>query len=822
MPRYELKILSRYANGTLHGDGKLQISKLHIDSRKVFSPEETLFIALRGRNHDGHKYIYELYKKGVRAFVAEKDFLSKAKNFPGASFIFVDNTLRALQAIAGSHRKITDIPVLAITGSNGKTIVKEWLFQVLGPDMPVIRSPRSFNSQVGVPLSLWLLDKHAGMGIIEAGISKPGEMEWLEKIIAPDHVLITNIGQAHQENFASKKEKLEEKLKLCKNASAIFYCRDHSLIHKKVKSLCRGIKTVTWGKSAESDLKVLSDEKNDQGRKVNLKWQGRTFNIVIPYSDNASFENAMHTALYALHSGLSTEKTAGRIKNLSRISMRLEVVEGINNCLLIDDAYNLDLNSLEIALDFLNQQGQKKGLSKTVILSDILQSGLPEKELYEKVTRLIKEKKIDRVICIGQSISRNIDVNELNARVYNSTTEFLQQISLSKFRNEAILLKGARYFSFERIRNLLEQQVHRTVLEIDLDAIRHNLNVFRKQLRPQTMMMVMVKAFSYGSGSFEIANLLQHQKVNYLGVAYADEGVDLRLAGINLPVMVMNPDVRSFAIMLQYGLEPEIYNLRLLEEYNKAVAEQGLGQMPVHIKIDTGMSRLGFFPDEMPGLAATLKNLSNVYVKSAFSHLAGSEEPAHDIFTRQQIDKFTEAAVQLKKDIGYPFIRHILNSAGIERFPEAQFEMVRMGIGLYGISAVNNPDIKNVVSLKTYITQIKDIAAFETIGYGRKGVLDYDARIAVIPVGYADGLDRRLSNGKGKLLINGRFAPIVGNICMDMCMADVTNIRVEEGDPVTVFGEEYPVSRIAEDCDTIPYEILTGIGRRVKRVYFSE
>ncbi len=826
----------------------MKISRLLIDSRKIFSPEGTLFIALKGLNHDGHKYIEELYKKGVRVFVVEKPPLTPPggekkkhtkgnsasiesiplgdkeieRKFPSCSFIFVDDTLRALQAIAENHRLQIDTPLLAITGSNGKTVVKEWIFQILGSDKAVIRSPRSFNSQVGVPLSLWLLDEQADLGIIEAGISKPGEMEWLQKTISPNSVLITNIGQAHQQNFDTITEKLEEKLRLCESASVFYYCRDHQLIHDTIKSQYPNHKTLSWGANQESDLKILSDESGESGRVLMLIWKEETFMLNISFADDASFENAMHATLFALSSGISIEKVAERIESLTGVSMRLEVAEGINNCLLIDDAYNLDLNSLEIALDFLNQQGRKKGLSKTVILSDILQSGLSDKELYKKVANLIKEKRVDRLICIGQSISRHVNLNELNTEVYNSTTEFLQQVSLSGFKNEAILLKGARYFSFERIRSILEQQTHRTVLEVNLDALTHNLHVFRKQLKTQTMMMVMVKAFSYGSGSFEIANLLQQQKVNYLGVAYADEGVDLRLAGITLPIMVMNPDVRSFAVMLQYGLEPEIYNSELLTEYNRTVTEQGMERMPVHIKIDTGMSRLGFFPEEIPQLIETLKTHSGIFVKSAFSHLAGSEDSTHDIFTKQQIEKFREASKVLRNGVGYPFIRHILNSAGIERFPQAQFEMVRMGIGLYGISAIYRPDIKSVISLKTYITQIKNIPAFETIGYGRQGVLKHDARVAVIPVGYADGLNRKLGNEKGKLLINGRFASIVGNVCMDMCMADITDINAKEGDEVTVFGEEYTVTQIAETCDTIPYEILTGIGRRVKRVYFSE
>lgn len=819
MPEYDLKTLTRLTGGTLTGKEDIVISRLLTDSRKIFSPDNTLFIALKGRNHNGHKYISDLYQKGIRAFLISENI--NCENYPEASFIHTENTLRALQAIAGGHRRSFSNTVLAITGSNGKTIVKEWIYQLTSPDKTVIRSPRSYNSQVGVPLSLWLLEEDADLGIIEAGISKPGEMEWLENIIRPDSVLITNIGHAHQENFSSLEDKLTEKLKLLNNASVVYYCRDQALIHTKINTLYPGIKKVTWGSSG-ADMVIRSVKNVTIGKEVQIEWQKHIFGFTVPFHDDASFEDIMHSVLFALDTGIDPDKLPERAASLTGISMRLEILEGINNCLIIDDAYNLDLNSLEIALDFLNRQGQKKGLSKTVILSDIIQSGVPDELLYAKVTSLLKEKQADKLICIGQSISRYIDMNELNAEAYSSTSEFLQKVSLSRFRNEAILLKGARLFSFERIRSLLEQKTHRTLLEVDLNALAHNLSIFRKMLKPETKMMVMVKAFSYGSGSFEIANLLQHQNVDYLGVAYTDEGIDLRLAGITVPIMVMNPDVRSFPAMIQYGLEPEIYNIRMLKEYNRAVKESGPDKMPVHIKIDTGMSRLGFFPEDMEQLSSVLNELKNVYVRSAFSHLAASEDPAHDVFTQLQITKFREAAKELEKGIGYKFIRHILNSAGIERFADSQFEMVRMGIGLYGISAANNDRIKNVVSLKTYITQIKNIPAFESIGYGRSGVLDHDARIAVIPVGYADGLDRRLSNGKGKLLINGRFAPIVGNVCMDMCMADITGIKAEEGDSVTVFGEEYTVSDIAEACGTIPYEILTGIGRRVKRVYFSE
>jgi alanine racemase len=820
MSGYLLRELQAFTNARLIGNDELRISRLLIDSRHLFSSEETLFIALSGQHHDGHTYIKQLYKNGIRAFVVQEQFDTKA--FAEASFLLVENPLRALQAITGKHRTHMACPVLGITGSNGKTIIKEWITHILSPDKLIVRSPRSYNSQVGVPLSLWLLHDQVELGIIEAGISMPNEMKWLQKIIQPNQVLITNIGQAHQENFTSQSEKLIEKLQLAQSAETIFFCRDHSSILQHLDTLNLLPKSLSWGTQKEADLHVLRKEATDSGLQIEYTWQHVQYTINIPFQDEASFENAMHALLAAHFHQTPQASIAKRIASIAKVNMRLEVKEGINNCLLIDDTYSLDLNSLEIALEFLNQQGRKKGLSKTLILSDVLQSGLPPTELYQRVTNLVREKEVDRLIGIGQTISTYFRSANLKTELYPSTLEFLQQGSFSSFKNEAILLKGARSFSFERIGYLLEQKIHKTVLEINLNALTNNLHAYRQKLKQNTRMMVMVKAFSYGSGSFEIANLLQHQKVDYLGVAFADEGVELRLAGISLPIMVMNPDSRSFPLLLQYGLEPEIYSFSQLEAFIKTVEEEGLAHMPVHVKLDTGMSRLGFLPKQLPQLIDQLKNQNRIYVKSAFSHLAGSEDHVHDAFTKHQIKLFSELSLQLKSGIGYPFLRHILNSAGIERFPEAQFDMVRMGIGLYGVSASGELPLKNVVSLKTYITQIKEIPAFESIGYGREGVLKHDARIAIVPVGYADGLDRRMGNEHGKLMINGRFAPIIGNVCMDMCMVDVTNIKAQEGDQVVVFGEEYPVANVAQACGTIPYEILTGINRRVKRIYFSE
>ncbi|TAJ14155.1 bifunctional UDP-N-acetylmuramoyl-tripeptide:D-alanyl-D-alanine ligase/alanine racemase [Marinilabiliaceae bacterium JC017] len=821
MPLYNLHDIASMTGGKLIHPHEDNISRILIDSRKVFTPEQTLFIALKGRNHDGHLYIKDLYQRGVRAFVVERYF-SEYTSYPDACFISVTNALTALQQLAARHRQTMPFPVLGITGSNGKTIVKEWITQLIAGDKTVIRSPRSYNSQVGVPLSLWLLEKQADLGIIEAGISHPGEMSRLAPIIAPDLGLITNIGQAHQENFLSIEEKLREKLHLFEKTSILFYCKDHTLVDQLIKARYPHKQTICWGTQPDCDLYIENVTKEADATIVRARWQGDNLKFNIPFSDKASYENAIHAVLIALHLNIDRQDLMLRTPKLQSVGMRLEQKEGINNCLLIDDAYNSDFTSLEIALDFLIQQGHKKGLSKTLILSDILQAGIPEQALYAKVKALIKEKGINRLIGIGPAITKAFREDDSNIKCYLSTGDFLKDFALNKFQNEAILIKGSRSFTFERITTLLEKRRHKTVCEVNLNALAHNLNFFRGKLKPQTRLLAMVKAFSYGSGSFEIANLLQHQKVDYLGVAFADEGMELRAAGINVPIMVMNPEPLSFPLMIQYDLEPEIYSLQQLHEYARCVEREGLDGLPIHIKIDTGMYRSGFMPDQIPQISEKLKLYPHLYVKSAFSHLAGSDEAQHDTFTELQIERFTKATDALKAGLGYPFMRHILNSAGIERFPQAQFEMVRLGIGMYGISPENEAHLLNVISLKSYISQIKEVPAFETIGYGRKGVLKNNSRIAVIPIGYADGLDRHLSNEKGKVMINGRFVPIIGNICMDMCMADITNISAEEGDEVVIFGDDYPVSQIAKILDTIPYEVLTSISRRVKRIYFSE
>lgn len=818
MPRYTLQQVAEIVGASPVGNANQVISKIMYDSRKVFIPHEVLFVAIDGVNHDGHQYIEALYKKGVRSFMVEKPAVNYKIYCPEAGFVEVRHSIEALQTLAAHYRSGFNFPVVGITGSNGKTIVKEWISRLIEPDMKTSRSPRSFNSQMGVPLSLWMIDEDSEIGLIEAGISQPGEMKKLECCIRPNIGVMTNIGHAHQENFESIEHKLDEKLNLFERAEVILFNGDHDQLRKAVGKRYPDKKVLTCGTNEQADLRLLAWDENDDSAKLVLRWRNQDVDIQIPFTGSIARENLLLSALTALYVGLKVEDLQERIGRLQPVAMRLEQKEGINNCLLIDDAYNSDITSLELALDFLNLMGAKKGLSKTLILSDIFQSGLTESELYQEVLRLVKEKGVDRFIGIGPSLHRALK----GIKAYRTPEDFLDHFSLNDFKNEAILLKGSRTFSFERISALLEQRRHKTTLEINLNALAHNVNFFRSIIKPQTKLLAMVKAFSYGSGSFEIANLLQHQNVDYLGVAFADEGIELRNAGISLPIIVMNPEISSFPLMLQYYLEPEIYSFHILEAFADAVGREGLSNIGIHIKIDTGMNRLGFLPHEAEALIQRLKGHPSLYVKSVFSHLAGSDDQMHDVFTRQQIATFIQTSQQLKDGLGYSFIRHILNSSGIERFPEAQFEMTRLGIGMYGVGSQYGDQLQNVATLKSYVSQLKSVSKGDTIGYGRHGKADRDLTIAIVPVGYADGLDRRLSRGLGHVLINGQKAPIIGNICMDMCMVNVTDLNVSEGDSVELFGESYTISDMADTINTIPYEILTGISRRVKRIYYWE
>ncbi|HEY4800951.1 MAG TPA: bifunctional UDP-N-acetylmuramoyl-tripeptide:D-alanyl-D-alanine ligase/alanine racemase [Bacteroidia bacterium] len=829
---YFAKDIARILGGTIHGTGNPEavIRQLLIDSRSLASPETSLFFALKGERHDGHKFLADAYQKRVRNFVVS-ELPASIATLAGANFILVKDTLSALQHLAANHRKKFNIPIIGITGSNGKTIVKEWLFNLLEEDKNVVRSPKSYNSQVGVPLSVWLTGEEHDLAIFEAGISKTGEMGKLEPIVSPTIGLITNIGQAHDENFSESRSKIREKLKLFIHSNTLIYCRDHAELNEEIISdpVLKKINLFSWSRKSKANLQIGKITKDAKETELQAVFNNDFLRIKIPFTDEASIENAIHCWAVMLLLGYSNKIIAERMAHLSPVAMRLELKEGVNNCSVINDSYNSDLGSLAIALDFLNQQKQHP--KRTLILSDIFQSGKNENELYAEVAHLVKEKGVGKLIGIGEAITRQADQFDAEKSFFKTTDEFLSHFNWNNFSNETILLKGARVFGFERISQALQQKAHETVLEINLNSLVHNLNYYRSKLAPGTKTMAMVKAFSYGSGGFEIANVLQYHHVDYLAVAYADEGIELRNAGITLPIMVMNPEEPSYDAMIKHHLEPEIFSFRVLKLFEDAVKRHlttntkgEASKYPIHLKLDTGMHRLGFEEKEVNELAVRIGNSKMLEVRSVFSHLAGSDEEALNDFTLQQIKKFGEMSEVIRSHFNYPVLRHILNSAGIVRFPGAQFEMVRLGIGLYGIGVddTEQAQLKNVSTLKTTISQIKNISAGESVGYGRKFIAKNDMRIATVPIGYADGLSRRLSNGKGRMLINGKAAPIAGNVCMDMCMLDISEINCAEGDEVLVFGEHYPIQLLAKDMDTIPYEVFTGISRRVKRVYFHE
>ncbi len=821
MFRYTAKEIASVVSGEIEGPDNRSICHLFIDSRQQVSPVESLFVAIKGQHNDGHRFITDLYHRGIRNFMVLRTWRPES-NLSESLFIRVDDTLTALQRFAAWHRSRFKVTTIGITGSNGKTIIKEWLHQCLQDKWHITRSPKSYNSQVGVPLSILLLDENTEMAIFEAGISRPGEMEKLEPMVRPEIGIFTNIGEAHQENFVSIAQKIDEKLKLFENCNILLCCKDHDMVWQRIQQnkKLRNANIITWSSFTGADLYVTSTVSSNGSTKIKALYRHEYKEVLIPFSDRASVENAIHVWLFMLYLGLDDVYIYEKMSRLVQVAMRLEQKNAINNCILINDTYNSDINSLSIALDVLNRTIQRN--KKTLILSDIMQSGIKPEILYKKVADLVHEKGVSRIIGIGQDISANSPRFKIPAVFYSDTGTFIKDFRNITFSNEVILLKGSRVFEFEKISSMLEEKVHTTRLEINLDALVHNLNYYKSLLPEGTRIMVMVKALSYGSGTHEIASLMQFQKADYLGVAFADEGVSLRQAGITLPIMVMNPEPASFDMMLEYRLEPEIYSFRLLELFSQAVIRNQEINYPVHIKIDTGMHRLGFLPDEIPDLLLALVKHQNLKIISVFSHLAAADEEVHDSFTQKQISTFKDIANQISKQLGYPVIRHILNSGGIERFRDACFDMVRLGIGLYGVSNTVQQHLRNVSSFKSHISQIKIINKGETIGYGRKGKATNKVTIAIVPVGYADGLDRRLSNGYGLLFVKGHPAPIIGNICMDMTMIDVSTIAATEGDEVTIFGAAYPVSRLAEKLGTIPYEILTGISSRVKRVYFHE
>jgi len=825
---YSLSTLAKIVKGkiwTTRTDDPL-VKALLIDSRKFSSHEQCLFVALSSRRNDGHRYMREMYQKGVRLFLVMELPVNK-EEFANTSFVQVADTLKALQVLAAFHRKQFSLPVIGITGSNGKTIVKEWLFQLMGEDKKIVRSPKSFNSQIGVPLSVWQIRPEDETAIFEAGISEPDEMEKLQAIIQPTIGIFTNIGHAHDENFINISQKVAEKLKLFTRVEVLIFCGDQVDIMERIAKTqtFRKTRLFTWGKRPGMDLQIGDIRHSKRFTEINGTFNEQSLQIRIPFLDQASIENAIHCWACLLFLGYPPDLIAARMIRLAPVAMRLELKEGINSCSIINDSYSSDLDSLSIALDFLKQQKQHR--KRTVILSDILQSGKNENDLYAEIADLLTQKSVDRIVGIGPAISKQTAKFKMEKAFFPSTDEFLRKFPFAGFQAETILIKGARAFEFEKIGKALQQKAHETVLEINLNALVNNFNVIRARLKPATKIMVMVKAFSYGSGSFEIANILQYHHADYLAVAFADEGVELRKAGITLPIMVMNPDEESMDTLAKYDLEPEVYSFRILgmlEESREKLYSDQKKAMAIHLKVDTGMHRLGFAEEDLPLLLTRFQQHKNIQVKSIFTHLAASQDAVHDDFTRQQIAAFTRMADALSLGLEYPVMRHVLNSAGISRFPEAQFDMVRLGISLYGVPAdeAEAALLQNVSTLRSSISQLKKIPGGDSVGYNRSFFARRDMTIAIVPIGYADGLSRKLGNSKGKMVVSNHLCPIIGEVCMDMCMLDVSGLNVREGDPVIVFGDIYPITRFAADLKTIPYEVLTGISRRVKRIYYQE
>ncbi|MFM1754457.1 MAG: hypothetical protein RLZZ236_1396 [Bacteroidota bacterium] len=790
------------------------IDVVAIDSRSLQNSSTTLFFALVGPNNDAHSYIKDVIEKGVQYFVVTHI----PKGCEGkANFLIVNDTLVALQQFAAYYRSLFDFPVIGITGSNGKTIVKEWLNFVLSPEYNIIRSPKSYNSQVGVPLSVIGINEQHNFGIFEAGISTVAEMEKLEAIIRPTIGVLTNIGSAHDEGFASTKEKIKEKLRLFDRSQILIYEKNNA-IDVLIPSTTA---TFSWS-CTQTDADIFVTKTRSASNTIlSVRHAKESFEVTIPFLDEASLENAISCLLVLLYLNYDVATIQNRMALLYPVEMRLQLKNGINNCSLIDDSYSADFQSLKIALDFL--ESQKHSAKKTVILSDIFQSGLPNAELYSRVGQLIVANKISRVIGIGETISKFQNQFE-NCITFKNIAEFLAQLDQLNFENETILIKGARSFQFEKIVAALEEKTHETVLEINLNAISLNLNFYKSKLQPTTKMMVMVKAFGYGSGGFEIAKLLEHHKVDYLGVAFADEGISLKNAGIQLPIMVLNPEATSFSAIIQHQLEPEIYSIKGLKAFIKIAEQKNVHQFPIHIKLDTGMHRLGFEANAIPELIATLKGNSRVVVQSILSHMATSDAEEHKAFSLSQIRLFEELSSQLIRELNIQPICHILNTSGISNFHEGQYDMVRLGIGLYGVSNDTNEQkyLENVSTLKSVISQIRTIPAGDSVGYGRRFMAHVPTTVATIPIGYADGISRLWGNEVGYVTINQQKAPILGSVCMDMLMVNVSGIDCVEGDAVIVFGESPTVMEMAQKTQTIPYEILTSISQRVKRVFYRE
>ena len=810
---YTIDEIAQVIGAERKGTTEAKINWLLIDSRSLCFPEETLFFALKTEKNDGHKYIEELYRRGVRNFVVESLPIEGTKD---CNFLMVKSPLKALQDLAAYHRSQLDIPVIGITGSNGKTTVKEWLYQLLSPDFNVCRSPRSYNSQVGVPLSVWLINPHNDLAIIEAGISQSGEMAKLERIVKPTIGVMTNLGAAHQENFMSYGIKCAEKMQLFKDCKTLVLNSKDATILQCAETLPERVKRVS--------LQVRQVEKDNDHATIWFEHEGQIGQYTIPFIDDASIENSItcfSTALTVFTGDIRV--LCERMSRLEQVAMRLEVKDGKNGCTLINDSYNSDVQSLDIALDFMSRRPETKKQHRTLILSDILQSGETPRSLYSRVAQMAASRGIEKVIGVGEELTACEGYFPMEHYMFRTTDALIHSEVFERLRNEFILIKGARQFRFDKVSDLLTLKVHQTILEVNLNALVNNVRYYRHFMKPETKMVCMVKASGYGVGSLETSKTLQDNGVDYLAVAVADEGADLREAGITANIMIMNPETTSFKMLFDYSLEPEVFSFDLLEQLIYAAEKEGITNFPIHIKLDTGMHRLGFNPEkDMPRLIERLSRQTALVPCSVFSHFVGSDGDEFDAFSHRQFDLFDRASRQLQAAYSHKIIRHICNSAGIEHFPEYHLDMVRLGLGLYGINARNNHILNNVATLKTTILQIRDVPKGDSIGYSRRTVLDRDSRIAAIPIGYADGLNRHLGNRGCYCLVNGQKADYVGNICMDVCMLDVTGIDCKEGDQVEIFGDNLPVTVLSDALGTIPYEVLTGISNRVQRIYIQE
>ena len=822
---YSLEKVTALIGARRFGNAEARIDWLLTDSRSLAFPETTLFFALRTPVGDGHKYIPDLYRRGVRNFVVGTVPDNYETDYPDANFLRVLSPLKALQRLAERHREEYVLPVIGITGSNGKTVVKEWIYQLLMLSMNVTRSPRSYNSQVGVPLSVWLLDERSRIGVFEAGISQPGEMQALRAIIQPTIGVMTNIGPAHQENFSTIQEKCHEKLLLFKDAKVLIYNADDPVVAESVHDIGFGGQLFGWSRKDENaTVFVRAIEPTEDGKtRIAYFFNGTAAEYTLPFADEASIQNSITALCVCLYLGLTPADIARRMALLEPVAMRLEVVQGVRGCTLINDAYNSDAAALDIALDFMNRRAKEQAAKgRTLILSDIFQTGIPAEELYAKVADMLKSRGVERLIGVGPAISAAHTLFPIKKSFYPTSEALLESGELDTIHDEIILLKGARNFGFEQIAKALSLRVHETTLDVNLEAIAENLHFYRSFMKPETKLTCMVKASAYGAGSVEIAKTLQERDVDYLAVAVADEGAELRRAGITAGIIVMNPEMSAFGTLFEYELEPEIYSFNLLDALIRAARRQGITDFPVHLKLDTGMHRLGFNPKtDIPVLIDRLSHQRALIPRSVFSHFVGADSDGFDDFSEKQFKLFDEASRTLQAAFPHKILRHICNSAGIERFPERHLDMVRLGLGLYGIDPIDNRVLHNVATLRTTILQIRDVPAGDSIGYSRKTVLDRPSRIAAIPIGYADGLNRHLGNRRGYCLVNGQKADYVGNICMDVCMIDVTDIPCREGDSVEIFGDALPVTVLSDLLGTIPYEVLTSVSNRVKRVYFQ-